>query len=157
MAVTDVPLTLGVAVSLALMITGRLEWAGLAAGLAAGAKYPGVFLLAPLLLAGWGRWRRLAIAAGLAAAGFLATSPFVLVHPAQAWDDATRVQRLAREGWLGFEHDSWAGFAFVGRLWSGLGPALVVAGARGRGGARPPQARRPDPPRRSSRSTSSTC
>ena len=129
MAVTDVPLTAGIAVALALMVTGRLEWAGLAAGLATGAKYPGVFLLAPLVAAAWGRWRRLGIAVGLAALGFLATSPFVLVHPIQAWNDATRVQRLAREGWLGFEDDSFALFAFVGRLWSGMGPALLVAAA----------------------------
>src|SRR5713226_4650326 len=32
-AVTDVPLTLGVAACLALCVTGRLEWAGIAAGL----------------------------------------------------------------------------------------------------------------------------
>src|SRR5262252_6181299 len=61
MAVTDVPLTAAIAASLALMIGGRLEWAGVVAGLAAGAKYPGVFLLAPLVVAAWGRWRRLAI------------------------------------------------------------------------------------------------
>ena len=51
----------------------------------------------------------------------------MLVHPHQAWSDASRVQRLAREGWLGFEHDSWALFSFTGKLWDGLGPALVVA------------------------------
>ena len=43
MAVTDVPLTFGIAAALALMISGRLEWAGVVAGLATGAKYPGVF------------------------------------------------------------------------------------------------------------------
>ena len=127
-AVTDVPLTAFVAASLALAVSGRLEWAGLAAGLAAGAKYPGVFLLAPLVVAGWRRWRRLVIAICLGVGTFLATSPFVLVHPHLAWDEATRVQRLAREGWLGFEGDSFALFAFVGRLWHGLGPALLVAG-----------------------------
>ena len=127
MAVTDVPMTALIAVSLALAVTGRLEWAGVAAGLAASAKYPAVFLIVPLVVAGWGRWRRLAVAVGLAAAAFLATSPYVLVHPGQAWDDATRVQRLAREGWLGFEHDSFALFSFTGKLWAGLGPALVVA------------------------------
>jgi hypothetical protein len=126
MAVTDVPMTALVAVTLALAVGGRLEWAGLAAGLAAGAKYPGVFLLAPLLVAGWGRWRRLAVAVVVAVAAFLATSPYVLVHPHQAWDDATRVQRLARAGWLGFEHDSFALFSFTGKLWDGLGPAIVV-------------------------------
>jgi glycosyl transferase family 87 len=127
MAVTDVPLTLGVAVSLALMISGRLEWAGLVAGLATGAKYPGVFLLAPLVVAGWRRWRRLAAACGLGAAAFLATSPYVLVHPGQAAHEAYRVQRLAREGWLGFEHDHISLLAFPARLWSGMGPALIVA------------------------------
>lgn len=127
MAVTDVPMTVLITVSLALAVTGRLEWAGVAAGLAASAKYPGVFLFAPLVVAGWGRWRRLAASAGLAVAAFLATSPYVLVHPGQAWDDATRVQRLAREGWLGFEHDSFALFSFTGKLWAGLGPALAVA------------------------------
>ncbi len=37
------------------------------------------------------------------------------------------MQRLARDGWLGFEHDSFALFSFTGKLWDGLGPALVVA------------------------------
>jgi hypothetical protein len=127
MAVTDVPLTLGIAASLALMISGRLEWAGLAAGLATGAKYPGVFLLVPLVVAGWKQWRRLAVSAGIAAGAFLATSPFVLVHPGQAAHEALRVQRLARQGWLGFEHDHIALVAFPARLWSGMGPVLLVA------------------------------
>ena len=51
----------------------------------------------------------------------------MLVHPRQAWSDASRVQRLARDGWLGFEHDSWALFSFTGKLWSGLGPVLVIS------------------------------
>jgi 4-amino-4-deoxy-L-arabinose transferase-like glycosyltransferase len=126
-AVTDVPMTALITVALALAVTGRLEWAGVAAGLAASAKYPAVFLLVPLLVAGWGLWRRLAISIGLAILAFLATSPFVVVHPRQAWSDASRVQRLARDGWLGFEHDSWALFSFTGKLWSGLGPVLVIA------------------------------
>ena len=41
MAVTDVLLALGITVTLALLVSGRLEWAGVAAGLAASAKYPG--------------------------------------------------------------------------------------------------------------------
>ena len=127
MAVTDVPMTALLAASLALAVGGRLELAGLAAGLAAGAKYPAVFLAVPLVVAGWGRWRRLALSLAAAVAAFLATSPYVLVHPHQAWSDATRVQRLAREGWLGFEHDSWALLSFTGKLWDGLGPALAVA------------------------------
>ena len=128
MAVTDVPLTLGVAVALALIVAGRLEWGGLAVGLAAGAKYSGVFLLVPLVVAGWGRWRRVAVGVALAAAAFLATSPFVLVHPQQAVPEALRVQRLAREGWLGFEHDYPTPLAFLDRLWHGVGPLLVLAG-----------------------------
>jgi hypothetical protein len=127
MAVTDVPMTFLIAVSLGLAVTGRLELAGLAAGLAASAKYPAVFLLAPLVVAGWGRWRRLASSIALSVGAFLATSPYVLVNPHQAWADATRVQRLAREGWLGFEHDSFALFSFTGKLWDGLGPALAVS------------------------------
>ena len=127
MAVTDVPLTLGVAVALALMIRGPLELAGIAVGIATGFKYPGAFLLAPLVVAGWRRWRRLAGAAALAVAAFLASSPFIAVHPGQAWADFSRVNRLARTGWLGFEHDHWAGIAFVARLWHGFGPVLIIA------------------------------
>jgi 4-amino-4-deoxy-L-arabinose transferase-like glycosyltransferase len=127
MAVTDVPMTALLAASLALAVSGRLELAGLAAGLAVSAKYPAVFLAVPLVVAGWGRWRRLAVSLAAAIAAFLATSPYVLVHPHQAWSDTTRVQRLAREGWLGFEHDSWALFSFTGKLWAGLGPALAIA------------------------------
>jgi 4-amino-4-deoxy-L-arabinose transferase-like glycosyltransferase len=129
MAVTDVPMTAGVAAALALMVAGRLEWAGLAVGLATGMKYPGVFLLVPLVVAAWRRWLRLAASVAIAAAAFLATSPYILVHPHLAWADQSRVQRLARDGWLGFEHDHATPIAFVVRLWHGLGPALVVAAA----------------------------
>ena len=129
MAVTDIALSLGVAVALALMVTGRIELAGLAAGLATSAKYPGVFLLAPLVAAGWRRWWRLAAAAGLAVLAFALTSPYVILDLGRASDDAWRVQQAAREGWLGFEHDHAAPIAFAERLWDGFGPALLVAGA----------------------------
>src|SRR5205807_2192632 len=125
-AVTDVPLTLGVGVALALMVKGRIELAGVAVGLATGFKYPGVFLLVPLIVAGWGRWARLGAGVVLAIAAFLASSPFVLVHRHQAWHQARHVQRLARDGWLGFEHDHAAPIAFVDRLWNGLGPVLII-------------------------------
>src|SRR5919201_942212 len=125
-AVTDVPLTLGVAVALALMVKGRIELAGVAVGLATGFKYPGVFLLAPLVVAGWGKWSRLASGVVLAVASFFASSPFVLVHRHQAWHEARNVQQLARDGWLGFEHDHAAPVAFVDRLWEGLGPVLII-------------------------------
>jgi 4-amino-4-deoxy-L-arabinose transferase-like glycosyltransferase len=126
MAVTDVPLTLGVAVSLALIVGGRLELGGLVAGLATSVKYPGVFLLVPLAVAGWREPRRLAYGLGLAVVGFCATSPFFVAHFGSAVSDAYRVQKLAREGWLGFEHDHVAPIAFLARLWHGLGPALIV-------------------------------
>src|SRR3954468_9843134 len=111
-AVTDVPLTLGVAVALALLVAGRLELAGIAIGLATGFKYPGVFLLVPLAVASWKQWRRLAVSGVLAVAAFLASSPFIVVHEHQAWHEARHVQRLAQEGWLGFEHDHAAPVAF---------------------------------------------
>jgi hypothetical protein len=126
MAVTDVPLTLGVAVALALMVSGRIELAGIAVGLTIGFKYPGIFLFVPLVVAAWKQWKGLAIACALALAAFLVSSPFVLVHRQQAWDDAWRVQRLARDGWLGFEHDHSAPVAFVAHLWDALGPALII-------------------------------
>lgn len=127
MSVTDVPLTVGVAVALALMVSGRIELAGLVVGLAASAKYPGILLLAPLVAAAWGRWRRLAIACGLAAVAFALTSPFVVLHFGEAVGDAWRVQQDARQGWLGFENDHPAPIAFAARLWDGFGPALLIA------------------------------
>jgi glycosyl transferase family 87 len=127
MAVTDVPLTLGVAVTLALLVRGQLLPAGIAIGLTAGFKYPGFILLVPLLVAGWGRWRRLAVAALLAPAAFLATSPYFAVHFGEAIGDVRRVQRDGRRGWLGFEDDAWTPIAFLDRLWEGIGAALLIA------------------------------
>ena len=128
-AVTDVPLTLGIAASLALMVSGRIELAGVAAGLATGFKYPGILLAVPLVVAGWRQWRRLAVGLALMVGAFAASSPFVFADAGQAWDDFSRVQRLARAGWLGFEHDHATPIAFVDRLWEALGPALIVAAA----------------------------
>ena len=129
MAVTDVFLALGVTVTLALLVRGRLEWAGVAAGLAASAKYPGVILVVPIVVAGLGAWRRVGIAVGLAVAAFVLTSPFVVIHAGAAWDDFHRVQELARDGWLGFENDPATPFAFALRLWETLGPLVLVAAA----------------------------
>ncbi len=126
MAVTDVLLTLGCTVALALMVSGRIEWAGLAVGLAASAKYPGVVLIAPLVVAAWGRWTSLARGALLALVGFALTSPFVLVHAGEARDDLDRVQRLGRLGWLGLEDDPWTPFAFGLRVWDAIGPAALL-------------------------------
>ena len=129
MAVTDVLLTTLVTISLALLLTGRLEWAGVAAGLAASAKYPGILLAAPMLLVGWRQWRRLGLAAGGAVLAFVVTSPFVVIHAGAAWDDIERVQRLGRAGWLGFEDDPATPLAYLDRLWDALGPFLLVAAA----------------------------
>jgi len=127
MAVTDVLLTLGVTATLALLVSGRLEWAGVAAGLAASAKYPGVILLVPLVVAGLGAWRRVGVSVALAAVAFLVTSPFVVIHAGAAWGDFRRVQELAQDGWLGFENDPATPFAFGLRLWETLGPVVLVA------------------------------
>jgi 4-amino-4-deoxy-L-arabinose transferase-like glycosyltransferase len=126
MAVTDIPLMLGVAATLALLVTGRIELAGLAAGLATSAKYPGVLLIVPLIVAGFRQPRRLVVGLLLSAAAFCATSPFFIAHLGSAVPRAYRVQRLANEGWLGFEHDHIAPIAFTVRLWHGLGPALII-------------------------------
>ena len=80
----------------------------------------------PLVVAGWGQWRRVAVGLAAAAVAFCATSPYFVVHLSSALGDALRVQRLARQGWLGFEHDHIAPIAFLDRLWEGLGPALLV-------------------------------
>jgi Glycosyltransferase family 87 len=126
MAVTDVPLTLGVGAALALLVSGRIELGGLAAGLATSIKYPGVLLLVPLVVAGYRQPRRLAGGVALAAVAFCATSPFFVAHLGSAVSDAYRVQKLAHQGWLGFEYDHVAPIAFVIQLWHGLGPALLV-------------------------------
>lgn len=127
MAVTDVLLTLAVTVTLALLVSGRLEWAGAVAGLAASAKYPGAMLVAPLVVAGFGQWQRLVRALGLAAVAFIATSPFVVVHAGAAWKDFDRVQSLAQDGWLGFEDDPATPVAFADRTWDAIGPLALVA------------------------------
>jgi hypothetical protein len=127
MAVTDVPLTLGIAAALALMVSGRIELAGVVAGLAMGAKWPGFLLLVPLVVAAWKQWRRLGYAVLLGAVTFVATSPFVLVEPGKAFHDAWDTQNLHHTGWLGFEHDGSSFVGYLHRLWSGMGPVLVIA------------------------------
>ena len=60
----------------------------------------------------------------------------MLIHAGAAWDDISRVQRLARAGWLGFENDPIAPLAYLDRLWEAVGPLLHRRGRRRRGGAR---------------------
>jgi 4-amino-4-deoxy-L-arabinose transferase-like glycosyltransferase len=127
MAVTDIPLTLGVAVSLALLVKRQLLAAGIAIGLTASFKYPGFALVVPLVVAGWRQWRQLAIAVAAVPLAFLAGSPFFVVHLASATGDVLRVQRDGRRGWLGFEGDPWTPISFLDRLWESLGPVLLIA------------------------------
>jgi 4-amino-4-deoxy-L-arabinose transferase-like glycosyltransferase len=126
-AVTDIPLTTFVTIALALLVTGRFELAGLAIGLAAAAKYPGVLVAVPLVVVAWRQWRRLALSLALAGVAFFAASPFVFLDAGSTWSALSRIEREHRRGWLGFEHDHWSGIAFAGRLWDGLGPVLVIA------------------------------
>jgi hypothetical protein len=80
-------------------------------------------------VAGYRERRRLGVAIGLGLVAFAVASPFVVVHAGEAADDAKRVSERAREGWLGFEGEGSAPVAFVDRLWEGVGPALLLAGA----------------------------
>ena len=106
-AVADVLLTTLITASLALLVSGRVEFAGLAAGLAAAAKYPGVVAVVPIVVVAWGRWRRLGIASAVAVGAFVVGSPFVIRHLGMSRDaGGVRVHRWARNGWLGFENDS---------------------------------------------------
>ena len=102
MAVTDVPLTLGVAATLALLVSGRIELAGVAAGVAMGFKYPGIFLLVPLAVAGWRQPRRLAVAVVASGARLRAHEP--ILHRASRHGRERRVPRPtavpARLAWL---------------------------------------------------------
>ncbi|HZB22271.1 MAG TPA: hypothetical protein VE444_00370, partial [Gaiellaceae bacterium] len=84
-------------------------------------------LAVPLVVATWGQWRRLGTAAAIALVAFVAASPYAIVHAGEAASDLWRVGSHAREGWLGFENDSFSAIAFTSHLWQALGPALVVA------------------------------
>ena len=127
MAVTDILLTTLATIALALLVSGRVELAAVAMGFAVAAKWPGAALAVPLVVATWGHWRRLGTAAAIALVAFVAASPYALVHVGEAASDLWRVGSHAREGWLGFENDSFSAIAFTGHLWDALGPALVVA------------------------------
>src|SRR5262249_13182943 len=95
MAVTAVPLTLGIGASLALLVGGQLELGGLVAGLATSIKYPGVLLLVPIAVAGYRNPRRLVVAFALAAVAFCATRPLFVAHLRSALSGAWRRQRVA--------------------------------------------------------------
>jgi hypothetical protein len=101
--VAAVPLAAVAAVALALLARGRLEWAGAAVGVAAAIDIPGWILLVPLLLVGWGAWRRVAVAGALAA---------LLSVPA----------------WFALgDRFGGGGRGWPTLFWHGLGPVLAVA------------------------------
>jgi 4-amino-4-deoxy-L-arabinose transferase-like glycosyltransferase len=127
MAVTDILLTTLVTAALALLVSGRLELAAIAIGLATAAKWPGAIALVPLVVVAWGRWDRLLRAAAFALLAFALAAPFVLLHPGETASDWWDVHEHARKGWLGFEHDSFSWIAFTDKLWDSLGPVLIVA------------------------------
>lgn len=72
-------------------------WAGLVGGLPAAAKYPGLLVAFPILAVAWGKWRRSAVAAALAVAGFFVASPFALVHQGETLSDVDRVHERPPE------------------------------------------------------------
>jgi hypothetical protein len=80
----------------------------------------------PIVVVAWGSWRRATAAGALAFVGFAAASPFALVHIGEVLADLDGLQRRARAGWLGFEHDHATPIAFVDRLWESLGPVLLI-------------------------------
>jgi 4-amino-4-deoxy-L-arabinose transferase-like glycosyltransferase len=120
----DVLLATLVTVALALLVSGRIELAGLVAGLAAAAKYPGVLVLVPILVVAWGRWRRAATAVGFALVAFAVASPYAVAHVGRAasalWDELSEVRAASVD-------DQVSVVAFADYLWEALGPALVVA------------------------------
>jgi hypothetical protein len=118
-AVADVLLATLLTVALVLLVSGRIELAAVAIGLATAAKWPGALALVPLLVATWGRWRRLGTALALALAVFAVVSPFALLHLGESLGDLWHGLSEARAG------DDGA-FSAVTDLWNALGPALVV-------------------------------
>ena len=113
---------------------GRLVAAAVLIGLAAGAKYPAAALLLPLAAALWmrggpralGRWP---LAAAIAGAVFLATTPFAALDFATFRRDMGFVRELAQKGHLGNLETT--GFLFhlrtMSRDLSWLGIPLLLA------------------------------
>ena len=105
MAVTDVPLTLGVAVALALLVSGRIELAGVAAGSRRASSTRASSCSSRSSSPAGGSWRRLAVGLVGARLAFARRARTSSSHFGTALGDAYRVQTVARQGWLGFEHD----------------------------------------------------
>jgi hypothetical protein len=119
-AAADVLLATLLTVALVLLVSGRFELAAVAIGLATAAKWPGALALVPLVVAAWGRWRRLGNALALALAAFVVATPFAVMHLGESAADLWRGLSEASAGDDGV-------FSAVGDLWNALGPALVIA------------------------------
>ena len=148
LAICDGPSTLFVALTL-LFVARLLEketlrdylWAGVAAGLAAGTKYP-AGLVAIAILAVWVRWRLRErslrwglLWAGLASIGtLLATTPSLLFLPELAWRGERGLfwglQVYGGGGWIGVMPPSNALY-YAGLLNSSFGSLALLAGLAG--------------------------
>jgi uncharacterized membrane protein len=106
-------------------VTGRLELAGVAIGLAAAAKYPGALVLVPLVVVAWRMWRRLALSLALAAVAFFAASPFVLLDAGSTFTVALALLVTGRLELAGVAIGLAAAAKYPGAL--ALVPLVVVA------------------------------
>jgi hypothetical protein len=148
-AVTDVPMTTLVLVSLVLLLRAherpsatRFALAGLFGGLAAATKYNGVLIVAAALASQIAAWRdrrdvsrlrytRLLLFAAAAIAGFTAGTPYAAIAPGRVWRDASSeaVHLLAVHGGIQLGV-GWVYHAAV-TLPNGVGWCLFVMGLAG--------------------------
>jgi 4-amino-4-deoxy-L-arabinose transferase-like glycosyltransferase len=148
-AVTDVPMTTMVLVSLVLLLRAherpspaRFAWAGLLGGLAAATKYNGVLIVAAALVSQSVAWRdrsdvsrvrqtRLLWFVGAAFVGFAIGTPYAVIAPGRVWRDASSeaVHLLAVHGGIQLGV-GWVYHATV-TLPNGVGWCLFVMGAAG--------------------------
>src|SRR5262249_39595024 len=96
------------------------------AGIATSFKYPGVFLLVPLVLVSWREWRRALVGLALSAVAVAATSPYFFVHFSSALSRAYQGQNISRHRRVRLQHDHTAPIAVPRKLWQGFGPVLVI-------------------------------
>ncbi len=130
--VNDALVTLVVTLGLVCCVRRRVLLAGALAGLAFSAKYDGVALLAPLVLAA-GFTRRLAWALAAGVLGAVLTVPSLLTEPARVVNDMyVHLYVSATGGYDGL--DPSGGYIFYARaLGIGLGWPLLVAAVAGIG------------------------
>ena len=111
---------------------GRLAWAAILVGLAAGAKYPAAVLLLPLAWLVWARERTRVLTLGpaaalLAAAAFLVTTPYALLDRETFVHELTTLRALATGGHLGSLGQTGFQFYLFGLVAEIGWPGLVLA------------------------------